>query len=181
MHIYLLRHTQVDVPKGTCYGQTDVRLAKSFPDESNRIIEQLKGIEIDHFYTSPLTRCELLAEKIEQKLAIQPFIKDARLKELNFGDWERQLWNDIEKTDTGKQWFDDWVNNACPNGESYLQLGNRVNDFLTEIKQKGEDKSGLVVTHGGVIRAFHAIVNEIPLKNAFDLEVDFGQIIKIMI
>ena len=29
MSIYLIRHTEVDVPKGTCYGQKDVPLKKN--------------------------------------------------------------------------------------------------------------------------------------------------------
>ena len=34
MEIILIRHTSVDVPKGTCYGQTDVPLKPTFEQEA---------------------------------------------------------------------------------------------------------------------------------------------------
>ena len=33
MNIYLIRHTSVDVPKGLCYGQSDVPLRPTFEAE----------------------------------------------------------------------------------------------------------------------------------------------------
>ena len=34
MNIYLIRHTSVDVPKGLCYGQSDVPLRPTFEKEA---------------------------------------------------------------------------------------------------------------------------------------------------
>ena len=34
MEVILVRHTSVDVPKGTCYGQTDVPVAATFEVEA---------------------------------------------------------------------------------------------------------------------------------------------------
>ena len=34
MNIYLIRHTSVDVPKGLCYGQSDVPLRPTFEIEA---------------------------------------------------------------------------------------------------------------------------------------------------
>lgn len=34
MNIYLIRHTSVDVPKGLCYGQSDVPLRPTFEAEA---------------------------------------------------------------------------------------------------------------------------------------------------
>ena len=34
MEVVLIRHTSVDVPKGTCYGQTDVPVRDTFEQEA---------------------------------------------------------------------------------------------------------------------------------------------------
>ena len=62
MEITLIRHTSVDVPKGICYGQTDVPLKDSFEQEAALTAEQLKDQRFDKVYTSPLSRCARLAD-----------------------------------------------------------------------------------------------------------------------
>ena len=57
MNVYLVRHTSVNVPRGTCYGNTDVPLNDSFENEAQLVYEQIKSISFDKAYTSPLTRC----------------------------------------------------------------------------------------------------------------------------
>ena len=57
MEIILIRHTSVDVPRGTCYGQTDVPVRDTFEQEAEltrRSLEQF--LPFDKVYSSPLTR-----------------------------------------------------------------------------------------------------------------------------
>lgn len=173
MEIYLIRHTKVAVSTDICYGQSDVALAESFQEEAEMIQQKLPNTKNLICYTSPLTRCNLLAEKIpsrEVKL-------EQRLMELNFGDWELKTWESI-----GKQAFDAWhsdfVNNKVPNGESYLELYERSSLFWKEIISKNE--SVILITHGGVIRALLAHVLGLPLENSFRLKIDFCRISKVI-
>ena len=57
MDVFLIRHTSVDVPSGTCYGHTDVALRPTFPEEAARVKQQLDAYTFDAVYTSPLSRC----------------------------------------------------------------------------------------------------------------------------
>ena len=61
MEIYLARHTSVDVPRGTCYGFTDVPLRATFRREATATRLRLGGLTFDHVYTSPLSRAAKLA------------------------------------------------------------------------------------------------------------------------
>ena len=61
MKLYLIRHTSVDVPQGTCYGQSNVPLKSSFEDEAEIVKKNLDGIAFDAVYSSPLSRCRKLA------------------------------------------------------------------------------------------------------------------------
>ena len=51
MNIYLIRHTSVDVPKGMCYGQSDVPLRSTFEEEAAAVKAGIASIAFDRAYT----------------------------------------------------------------------------------------------------------------------------------
>lgn len=171
MEIYLIRHTTPEIEKGICYGQTDIPLASSF---ENEIVEILKKYSFprDEFivYSSPLQRCKLLAEKLFNS-TIQ---YDKRLMELNFGDWELQKWDNINEIDLN-YWMKDFVNVSCPNGESYVNLYDRVLQFIQSLNFNSTKKIA-IITHAGVIRAFLAAYHKTDLKDSFMYNVGYGEI-----
>lgn len=173
MEIYLIRHTAPKIEKGICYGQTNLDLRETFQDELSTVKSKLIDLD-DNFivYSSPLKRCKFLADE----LSIQSTIIDNRLMELNFGDWEMKEWSSINRSQLDT-WMNDFVNEPCPNGESYIQLHKRVSDFLEEVKVKKLPKV-IIVTHAGVIRSIHSYINSIQLKNSFDLKVQYGEVLK---
>jgi len=175
MILYLLRHTKTSCPEGMCYGQTDVSLALTSHEDINSAVERCEDIEFSSVYSSPLQRCALLAKEVARG---KKTIYDNRLMELNFGTWEGRLWNDIDRTEEAKQWFIDYQKSTCPQGESYNQLIQRVAGFLDELLWHEKEPSVVIVTHGGVIRAIHSIVNSISPIEAFRLNVDYGQLLK---
>lgn len=168
MEIYVIRHTQVDVPKGTCYGQTDVPVSDSFEKEFLELKQRLP-MDFDAAYSSPLSRCMQLAKQFSKEI-----ITDNRLKEMYFGDWELKLWNDIPLTDI-QPWYDDFVTISTPNGESFQDLYARCSFFLDELRSQKHQKV-LIVTHGGIIRSMWAYLLKVPLQNAFKIPVGFGEL-----
>ncbi|WP_461629387.1 alpha-ribazole phosphatase [Labilibaculum euxinus] len=171
MEIYLIRHTKVNVEKGICYGQKDVDLAESYKDDLAAVKEQLKDIEFDLIVSSPLSRAKRLASDIFGEQVVE----DVRLMELNFGDWEGKVWDEI-KDPLFPAWMEDFVNRKCSNGESFVMLRDRVLEFWNEIKLK-DCKKIAVFTHGGVIRTINAIVKDIKLEDSFnEPAVDFGEV-----
>ncbi len=87
-------------------------------------------------------------------------------------------WDDISDSKHASLWFDDFLNVACPGGESYKGLLRRVEDFIHDLKKEYVDGKVLIVTHGGVVRAFHAILNKIEPDKAFDLKVEYGEVME---
>lgn len=169
MKIYLIRHTAVDVPEGICYGQTDVPLKTTFEVESKFVKVKIQDVVADAVFTSPLTRCAKLAEACGYVDAQQ----DSRLKELHFGDWEGKQWNNLDMT----VWKDDWVNPSTPNGESFMQMYERVTSFLEELRTKSYG-SVIIFTHGGVISCARVYFDQIHMKQAFDIKTKYGEIVK---
>lgn len=100
----MIRHTRVGVPKGTCYGWSDVPVADTFEAESMQTAKNLKeilsdGIVPDKIYSSPLTR----AMKLSKYCGFSNPVKDDRLKEMNMGEWEMQKYDEI-KDDALQMW-----------------------------------------------------------------------------
>ena len=172
MEINVIRHTAPDIAKGVCYGYSDIPLLPSFEEETQAILSYVPD-DVQVIYTSPLSRCKRLAHVLAQAKHTT-IIEDVRLKELNFGNWEMQRWDDIDSALLMK-WMSNYEEECCPNGESYRQLVNRVDDFLNTISQTGYQKIA-IVTHGGVIKAMHALINKLTLKEAMARHAVYGEV-----
>lgn len=174
MDLYFIRHTSVNVKEGICYGYSDVDLSQTFESEV-KILKKKFSISPEMiFYSSPLKRCILLAER----LSITDPIIDTRLIELNFGDWELKDWSLINKTER-EQWLNNYVNFRCPNGESYLDLYKRATDFFEDLI-KESCKNVAIITHGGFIRSILSYILDIPLKKSFSIQIYYGSVSKIV-
>ncbi len=171
MKLTLIRHTSLQIPSGICYGQTDVDVGENFWVEANQLKTKLINKKFDAIYSSPLQRCL----KLSNALNLGDATEDARLKELHFGDWEMQAWDDIPR-DKFDVWANDYANLAPPNGESFGQLQNRALNFLQQLKQKNTGKHILVVTHGGLIRALLAHILNMELKGLFRFNIDYASV-----
>lgn len=166
-----MRHTETVCEKGICYGQTDVTLKAPFLEQFESIKNQIPADAV--VYSSPLSRCVQLANYLAPTI-----ITDARLMEMNFGDWEMKKWDAIPEVDF-TPWMTDFVNVAVPNGESFVDLHHRVTDFWIHIIAKNHSKSVVIVTHAGVIRSILCTISNLPLKDAFTNKVDFGDVLKL--
>lgn len=173
MQLTLIRHTSVDVPKGICYGITDVTLSPTFRSESEQIRQKLKGKTFDAAFSSPLSRCTKLAEVIVPENRIRT---DHRLTELDFGDWEMAAWNTIFESPEGKIWFADYVNTRCPNGESFIDLIQRGKSVLEDLRHTTFSRI-VVFTHAGMIRALMCMIQHRTPEEAFYAPLEYGQII----
>lgn len=140
MRLWLIRHPAPAAPPGTCYGASDVPLAA----DPSLLAQALRaylpsGLPL---FASPLRRCRDFA------LALHPApIFDARLRELDFGDWEMRRWETLERALLDAWARDPW-GFTPPNGESLAHLRARVAAFLADLP--GE---AVLVTHAGVMKA----------------------------
>lgn len=170
MKVYLVRHTSVNLPRGTCYGWSDVGLSDSFPAEAISTRKAIPdNICFDAVYTSPLSRCIRLAGFCGYSDAV----RDERLKEMNFGEWELMPYDDITGS-YAEQWYNDYLNLPAPGGESFRQLYARVADFLDSLKMDSNRRNVLVFAHGGVLACARIYSGDATFENAFSTVVPYG-------
>lgn len=177
MRLVLVRHTAVDVPRGVCYGKTDVPLSSTFEEEAADVSVILQKYSFDHVYTSPLSRCVRLADYCGFPKAV----RDARLIEMDFGEWEMQRFDDISDPRL-KEWYADYMNVAPTGGESSMSQRERLVSFIQSLKSEiNPSKTVAAFTHGGIL--IHALVCYCgkTYEEAFGMQLPYGSIIELNI
>jgi alpha-ribazole phosphatase len=154
---------------GLIYGRRELLLHETFPDELAAVLQQLPG-HFDAVYSSPAFRCVELAKEISAD-----FKTDARLQELDFGEWEGKTWDTVDQVAL-QCWMDDYVNVCVPGGESMVQMHDRVMEFWNELAGAAYTRTA-IVTHAGVIRLLLAGVRNIALTDIFDIQIHYGEVI----
>ena len=177
MEVILVRHTSVDVPKGTCYGQSDVPVAATFEQEAEVTKQNLaQYLPFDAVFASPLTRARRLAAYCGYP---QPRL-DNRLKEMYMGEWEMQSYEEI--TDPYKEeWYNDYMHLPTPGGEGFPQVYQRVAAFLDELKTQTGLRRVAIFAHAGVLVCAGLYGGLFDAEHAWDNLVDFGGIERIEI
>lgn len=188
MELYLIRHTSVGVPRGTCYGWTDVPVSANFEVEAEACKRQLKGIEFDRVYTSPLTRAKQLAAFCGYTDAIE----EPRMKEMHMGDWEMQRFDEIKDPQL-KEYYENYLDSPTRNGESFQDLYRRVAEFIEELKgelsmAKKDTNCAMphepriaVFCHGGPIICAMVYVGLVPLEQGYANLPDYATVTRLKI
>lgn len=173
--IYLFRHPETQAPKGTCYGNSDVRPnAQQLDNALVKIRKAIPELVPDVVYSSPLTRCTMLAEKLTEGGGV---ITDELLREIDFGRWEMIPWDKIP----GKEreiWGNDFINNKIHGGENFFDVQDRVIRFWDKITAS-QETSIFVVAHAGLFRALLAFLLEASPRKIFAIDMDYGDAVRV--
>ncbi len=186
--IYFIRHTSVGVSKAVCYGFSDVPLSENFAFEKQEVWSKLQKAatfqshQQVHIYTSPLQRCALLADYVQQQLSPKIIVQhDNRVKEMNFGDWEMKKWEELP-IDSFQAWMTAFVHTAVPNGENLEKVHQRTEHFLTEIIEKHHKPDNLtpetvlIFAHAGSIRTMLVQCLGMPIEHTFRFGMEYGAV-----
>lgn len=146
--VLYVRHGQTDYNKKMLIqGSIDIPLNEVGINEASSLHLKLLNTEIDYIFSSPLKRALQTAEIIKGKRNI-PLLIDSRLKEENYGDYEGKT--RIDNPDYEKQRRS--IFKRYPHGESYLDVYARISSFFEDIKKDYQNKTILIVAHGGMSR-----------------------------
>jgi len=149
MKLWLVRHAQPLVAPGICYGRLNMPADADATGECARRLAALlpPGVQV---INSPLQRCEQLRQSLA---ALRPDLvceTDARLQEMDFGQWEGRAWQAIERPAL-EAWTRDFANyRAGSTGECVAAFMDRVAPAFDALPRQGET---VWITHAGVIRA----------------------------
>ena len=142
MTIYLIRHGKTEANEKHLYcGSTDLSLSVAGREELQNIRYDIKNVR---FITSGMKRTN---DTLHILFGDVPYEVDPRFREVDFGIFEMQSFEQLKDTPEYQAWLTgDNDANIPPNGESGLQMKDRVLNAFSEIKE-----DACIITHGGVI------------------------------
>lgn len=169
--LYIVRHGETEWNKiGRYQGITNVPLNENGIAQAKACGNALKDVHFDRILSSDLSRALVTAETIRGNRQLE--IKtDERLREINFGDWEKLLFTEIEERWPGliDQMYRRPDIVKVPNGESFQEVQDRawsaVSDFLNE---NNEDETILITCHGGTIRTILCKLLDISISHCWN-------------
>ncbi|WP_280192486.1 histidine phosphatase family protein [Delftia sp. PS-11] len=150
--LWLVRHAQPLIGAGICYGRLDVDADMQATHAAAQALHQAlpAHCQVQH---SPLRRCAQLAQALNGLRRSAPSAEDARLREMDFGQWEGQSWDAIGATAIGA-WAADLARHAPGGGEPLAAMLERVDAALQQARahaaKDGMDR--VWITHAGVAR-----------------------------
>lgn len=97
---------------------------------------------------------------------------DPDLREINFGDWELQRFNDIEDTAHIRAYWETPGDIAPPNGESWHTVAARVDGAVARLLRAHPDRDFVIVAHFGVILTQLQQALRLSAYDAFGHKID---------
>ncbi len=181
--IYFIRHGETDWNvEGRLQGQRDIPLndlGRVQAEESGRRLRSLVARYEDLDYVaSPMSRTRETMERLREAIGLHPsaYRLDDRLVELTFGTWEGLTWKDVRKQEpvaAAARERDKW-GYVPPEGESYAMLAERVRPILGDLT-----RDTVMVSHGGVARAFLAAACGVSTRHAASIDIWQGKVLVI--
>ncbi|ACG74202.1 phosphoglycerate mutase [Anaeromyxobacter sp. K] len=158
-HLLLVRHGETDWnAAGRLQGQTDVPLNATGRAQALALAARLRAEGIRAIASSDLSRARGTAEIVGAALGLEIALLDPDLRERGYGAWEGLTRGECEVRHP-----DAWARHLAdprtppPGGETHDALLARVMPAVHRVAERLASPA-LLVTHGGVIRAFLSAV-----------------------
>lgn len=163
MKVYLIRHGATKGNREHRYvGATDeglleeavndlLKRKREWQEKNEAAIEACDLLDPDRLYVSPLRRCRETAAALYPG-AEQIIAED--LRECDFGDFEYKNYRELNGNADYQRFIDSNGESGFPNGESLKEFQDRcAGAFEKIIRKEAEEKSVVMVVHGGTIMA----------------------------
>ncbi|MGE5676335.1 MAG: histidine phosphatase family protein [Mycobacterium leprae] len=169
---YIVRHGETEYNRSGRYqGQTDIPLSPDGRQQIRALVPRLSRLPLDVIYTSDLSRALETARIFARGRMI---IQDPRLREVNVG-----LVAGLSPSEIAAAYPEAWAamqqdpaGARFPEGESAVEVQDRVMKALADIHRRFPDGNVAVVTHGGVVKTIAAAVLELPLERRSRIVLD---------
>lgn len=170
IHLYVVRHGETEWNKEKrSQGRLDSALTVKGVDDARSLGARLKDTQFCQIISSPSGRTLETARLIKRERPI-PLTTDDRLMEIDLGHWQGKT--DSEVKDLYPEAYDAYWNEpeafAGEGGETFLQVQERLLEFLTDLEKKVKEGNVLIVTHGIVLKTLYLLCRNAPIKQLWD-------------
>lgn len=150
--LFEIHATSIDNERKIASGHLDPQLSEKGKKQAQNLGQRYKNSKISTVYCSDLLRSYETAELAFNSRKL-PIIKDRRLREWNYGNFNGSPVTEIETMKPS------YINKPFPGGESLLEAVERISDFI----QKLDISPIMIVGHRAVYYTLENLFNKIPL------------------
>jgi broad specificity phosphatase PhoE len=159
--IFETHATSLDNEAGLASGWFDVALSPRGEQQARELSERRRGDSLAAAYCSDLARAVRTAELAFADRGI-PIIRDARLRECDYGSDTRRPASNIESQRSLR------VSSPFPGGESYQQVVDRMSAWLGEVIAAHDGQTLMVVGHRATFYALEHLVGKRDLREVIE-------------
>ncbi len=176
--LLLVRHGETELNSSQRYwGRTDVALGPKGLRQAEQLRDRLATEKIDRVYSSQLKRAMTTARIIASLHNLE--VTDCpELREVDFGKMEGLNFTEVSSCfpQVARLWIERSPELTYPEGESLIQLENRVAKFRDRLNQHTANETVLIVAHAGVLRTLICQLLEMEMKHRWVIRVDLASL-----
>lgn len=159
------------------HGPTHVRAMVGWADPPADLSD-IEGLDRLHAHlpipakivSSDLQRARATADAIERDRTRLPHVTG--LREINFGDWDMQVFDEIEDQERLRAFWDQPGDVRAPNGETWNDVFRRVSTATDRLLDDHPEDDLIIVAHFGAILTQVQRTLKIPAYDAFANRID---------
>jgi broad specificity phosphatase PhoE len=168
MKIIIVRHGETeDNVKRIVQGQRQGKLTKKGVEQAKKLAQRLKDEKIDVIFSSDLQRAKDTTKEIAKFHKVTIYYT-SELREISFGVYQgkpyESYWDDFHRSGYSI------IDFKPEKGENTIELKERLQKFLDKLLKEYKGKIVLISAHGRVNRMLLAILFNIPLELAVELQ-----------
>jgi len=149
--VLLIRHAQTEWNEARRWqGHADIELDRTGHLQANALAERLQEWPIKAIYSSDLRRAADTARPLARRLGLDPTL-DSAWRERHGGDFQGRNVEELEEEYPLLMKKIRFEGANPPNGESALDVAERVTGAFERILDRHHDEMVAVVTHGGAL------------------------------
>jgi broad specificity phosphatase PhoE len=181
--LYLVRHGHTRATElGLLYSDPKIEITEKGLAQAQAAAKYVAATKPQILLCGAAVRVAQSSQPVEQETGLKAQIVKG-FEEWQVGEWEGRTYLDIKKNDPDQYrcWCADPISNAPPNGESIVQLSERIRESLIELitNSEFEGKTIAMVTHSGIIRSIIVHALGMPIENFWRLSIPTGSISRI--
>jgi broad specificity phosphatase PhoE len=159
MLVFETHATSLDNEAGLASGWFDVALSRAGEEQARILGARRRHDDLTVVFCSDLSRSFRTAEIAFGDRPL-PIVRDARLRECDYGDLTRRPASEIDQRRIRH------LVEPFPNGESYQQVVDRMCEWLKEAREGYDAGSVLVIGHRATFYALEHLLNGMTLHDA---------------
>ena len=181
MELILVRHGETLYNKENIFrGSAEVPLNERGLLQAKLLAQALAREKLSAIYSSPQFRAKVTAQEIARKQNL-PVIEDARLADLNFGDWQGKTLEQVKSQYSllYQQWLENPSQVEIPGGENLKIVENNIIDLLAELEKNYPTGKIALITHRLVVKVILVFILGMGEKGFWKLKPEVASISRI--